>query len=148
MIIGSPECGPFSALQNLNMLTEEGREKVMELRRLGEVHLKFCCRLYRMQMERGLDFLHEHPQSAASWKVDCVRELSQSPVVYMTVAHQCQFGLMTRDKTGEGYAKKPATFMTNSPDMSKVLDRKCDGSHENIPLMEGRAKAAQHYPKK
>ena len=39
MLVGSPECTPFSQIQNLNMRTSEGKEKVMKARARGEKHL-------------------------------------------------------------------------------------------------------------
>ena len=42
MIIGSPELTPFSNIQNLNMRTPEGKEKVEQARAEGTKHLDFC----------------------------------------------------------------------------------------------------------
>ena len=67
MLIGSPECIPFSQIQNLNMRTPEGKEKVMKERAQG-VHLEFCRKLYMKQLRGGRYFLHEHPLTAASWR--------------------------------------------------------------------------------
>ena len=62
-------------------------------------------------------------------------------------ADLCQFGLMSKDRDGEGFAKKPTTFMTNSLEMFKTLSRKCTkGKHRHVHLIEGRASAAQVYP--
>ena len=41
MIVGSPECTPFSIIQNLNMSTPEGKEKVQRAREEGTKHLEF-----------------------------------------------------------------------------------------------------------
>ena len=66
MIVGSPECTPFSALQDLGMRTPQGREKAIEARRRGEVHLEFCRDIYVLQMKAGRYFLHKHPLTATS----------------------------------------------------------------------------------
>ena len=43
---------------------------------------------------------------------------------------------------------KPTTFLTNSLEMQKVLSKKCKkGQHRHVHLIEGRASAAQVYPK-
>ena len=38
----SPECTPYSNIQNLNMSTPEGKAKVEAARRRGDVHLSFA----------------------------------------------------------------------------------------------------------
>ena len=45
-----------------------------------------------------------------------------------------------------GFVKKPAGFMTSSNCIARELDKKCDGGHTHVPLMAGRAAAAQVYP--
>ena len=147
MLVGSPHCGPWSNLQNLNMTTEEGRLKVAEMRKKEKVHLRFCVQLYRHQMAQGRYFLHEHPQSAASWKEQCMEELMRSPLVLKATLHQCQFGLTSTDEMGLGLVKKPTTMLTNSVEVHRQMDRQCvPGSHRHVHLMSGRAKAAQKYP--
>ena len=42
-----------------------------------------------------------------------------------------------------GLVKKPTGFMTSSKCIAKELDKKCDGGHSHVPLMAGRAAAAQ-----
>ena len=49
----SPECTPYSNIQNLNMRTPAGKAKVEAARRQGDVHLKFCMTLAKTQMEGG-----------------------------------------------------------------------------------------------
>ena len=68
MLVGSPPCTAYSILQNLNMLTKEGWEKVKETRRRAEVHLRFCAAMYHEQMNNGRYFVHEHPKTACSWE--------------------------------------------------------------------------------
>ena len=66
MIIGSPECTPNSNIQNLNMKTPEGKEKIERAREDGTKHLEFCCKIYMLQIEAGRYFIHEHPFTATS----------------------------------------------------------------------------------
>ena len=80
---------------------------MLEDRRRGEVHSNFCRELYVEQMRSGRHFLHEHPLTATSWTVDSIRKLAHSPLVYNVVAHMCAFGMQSRDRKGEGFAKKP-----------------------------------------
>ena len=51
LLVGSPPCTLFSILQNLNLAVqdEKWRHEFYELRRKAEAHLKFCCKLYKLQ---------------------------------------------------------------------------------------------------
>ena len=81
----SPECTPYSNFQNLNMRKPAGRAKVELARRRGDVHLKFCMTLARMQMEGGQYFIYEHPKSAASWNNPDVDKLASTEGVMRSV---------------------------------------------------------------
>ena len=98
-------------------------------------------------MQNGRYFIHEHPMTATSWKVDCIDELAQSPMVVKAKTHMCAFGMMSKDANGEGPVLKPTIFMTNSIEAQKALEKKCPGHSRHVHLMEGRAAAAQVYPK-
>ncbi len=113
----------------------------------AEVHLRFCCELYELQSRRGDYFVHEHPAGATSWKCECVRRIMAIPGVIATVADQCQYGLTSVDEQGPGAARKTTRFLTNSPHIAAELDRKCPGNHRHVHLVNGRAAAAQRYPK-
>ena len=147
LLIGSPPCTAFSNLQNLNRCRPGGNEKVDAAQRKAAVHLSFCSRLYREQMAHGRYFLHEHPKSATSWKLGCMTELSNDPMLLTAEIDQCAYGLRSKDKEGEGPAKKPTRFLTNSVAMQQALSKKCQGCVRHVQLVEGRASAAQEYPR-
>ena len=62
-------------------------------------------------------------------------------------AHMCAFGMTSKDKQGVGAVLKPTTFMTNSVEAYKALSKRCPGHDRHVHLVEGRAAAAQIYPK-
>ncbi len=45
-----------------------------------------------------------------------------------------------------GLVKKPTGFLTSSKYIAIELDKRCDGGHAHLPLVGGRATAAQVYP--
>ena len=147
LLIGSPPCTAWSNLQNLNRCKPGGNEKVDAAQAKARVHLEFCCQLYREQIKGGRYFLREHLKKASSWKVSCIQELASSPMVFKAEADQCAYGLMSKDSEGEAPAKKPTTFMTNSVGLQRALSNKCPGCIRHVQLVEGRASAAQTYPK-
>ena len=122
-LIGSPMCTAFSNIQNLNKMRRDPAviEKEYEKAR---VHLKWCCRLYQAQIDRGAYFLHEHPAGATSWKLPEVLEVLAREGVRRIVADQCQFGQQT--DTGDPL-KKPTGFMSNADELLKTLDKRCFG---------------------
>ena len=75
VLIGSPQCTPYSSLQAMNE-TKRDPLKVRRERARVDLHLQFVMELYREQMAEGRDFLHEHPAWATSWKTDIVKEIS------------------------------------------------------------------------
>ena len=117
-----------------------------EAQERARVHLTFCVRVYRAQMRAGRYFVHEHPQSASSWRVEEVDQLAQSPVVMKAYANMCDFGMMSRDAEGEGPVLKPTVFVTNSAEVKKEFSQTCRGCAQHVHLLEGRASAAQVYP--
>ena len=148
LLVGSPPCTKFSNLQNLNLAFrgDEWKNKFLVDREKDVEHLKFCCKLYKMQRALGRYYLHEHPDSASSWSVDCISDMLKEEGTLRVVGDQCQYGLVTTKKGVTGPAKKPTGFMTNSPMIARRLSLRCDGSHTHIHLDEGRAKAAEEYP--
>ena len=77
-----------------------------------------------------------------------MREIAADPRVLTTTIDQCAYGLKSKDKDGEGPAKKPTKFLTNSIGIRNELMQRCPGCSRHVQLMEGRAKAAQRYPQK
>ena len=79
LLIGSPPCTYMSILQELNKCINKDNQEWLdrfELNRQGAIrHIEFCVRLYRMQMEAGRYFLHEHPWTAKSWDLTSMTKL-------------------------------------------------------------------------
>ena len=59
----------------------------------GRQHLEFCMKLYRIQVEQGLYFLHEHPAHARSWQEPFVRDLVQDYRVHTVKGDMCCFAM-------------------------------------------------------
>ena len=56
LLVGSPECRMFSALQILSPWNKKKQKGYEEAKK----HLKFTCELYKHQISEGRWFLHEH----------------------------------------------------------------------------------------
>lgn len=143
LIVGSPMCTMFSSLQNLSKWTEEKERRWREDRE----HLKFMGEVYHKQINEGRWFLHEHPASASSWRLQEIRQVMSLPGVHVTIGDQCMFGLKTWGPDGRTWtrAKKSTKFMTNSVEISKELSQKCDRSHVHQRLTGARAGPSGRY---
>jgi len=73
LLIGSPMCSAFRQIQGINFCRMSTTE-VENVLNYGRTHLEFCAKLYKIQHENGLYFLHEHPYGAKS----CKKSASQS----------------------------------------------------------------------
>ena len=146
VLIGSPMCTAFSALQNWNR-RKMAPGKWDAMMRRAVMHVDFCCELYEMQARRGDYFLHEHPADATSWKLPRVQRVASIKGVRVVISDMCCFGMQQVDKDGPGLVKKPTKFMTNSEELAQELSRRCPGGHHHVSLLSGRAASAQVYPK-
>ena len=89
-LIGSPPCTPWCSLnQHLNY-PKMDPARVQQLMAQARNHLKFICRLYRLQLDDGLFILHEQPLTAKSWDEPCVVQLLNLHHVLTVTGHQCQ----------------------------------------------------------
>ena len=150
LLIGSPMCTDWSVLMNLNWsrMSPEERDRRM---REAKMHLEFVVSMYNEQANNGRYWLHEHPKGARSWKEKCMVELLMRPESTRVETHMCRFHMGSRDHQGEGKVLKPTYFATNCGGVAEELDRQClnrEGGeqHRHVPLLNGRAKAAQVYP--
>ena len=108
----------------------------------GTSHLRFCMKLYKMQTENGLYFVHEHPHGAKSWGDPVVKKLVKDWRVWKVTGDMCQYAMQQEDENGVGSVRKRTVFITNAKKIAERLDRKCDSKHRHIHLLNGKAKIA------
>ena len=109
--------------------------------------MRFAIKIYRLQVEGGRFFIHEHPNSASSWKLQEMAKFMDDIGIGKVVGHMCRFGMESQDEQGIGLVKKPTGFLSNSAVVRDQLERKCIGGHRHVALVGGRAKACQIDPK-
>ena len=125
-LIGSPTCTAFSALQGLNKWRMDPK-KWDALMEKGLSHMRFAIELYRLQAEQGRWFLHEHPNSASSWKMPEMQELMNNLGIDKTVAHMCRYGMQSSDEQSTGKVK-----LTNSMILKDCLGLQRLGGQRHI----------------
>ena len=127
LLIGSPPCGPWSVLQHLH--DPHGTPEEIENRMASaRVHIQFCIKLYKTQVEAGNWFLHEHPWSAESWQEVEMMELLGMPGVAVVRGDQCQQGMGTWIEGEWRSIRKPTGWMSNCPELLHELGKICGGS--------------------
>ena len=109
-------------------------------------HMAFVAELYLEQIREGRLVLHEHPDGASSWDLQCVHDVLNLPGMSSIVSHMCQFGMATVDAEGEALVLKPTRWMSNCPAILEELHRRCPRDHRHGSLMGGRA-AAEKSPR-
>ena len=103
-IIGTPMCTAFSILQQWNY-PKMDPQKVAAKMKEARMHLEFCVQIYRMQVNSGRYFIHEHPKGTTSWKEPMVERMSKEEGVITVNSDMCAFGLKTKDGDKEGYGQ-------------------------------------------
>lgn len=111
----------------------------------GVNHIDYAMKLFEWQVRRGKLALFEHPKGSRAWGEESVQRCAQLPGVEYVDADQCAFGLRVRQN--EDLNKKPTRFMTNGAKLREALGRTCSQDHPHQPLLRGRAKKAEEYPK-
>ena len=88
------------------------REKDDELHR-ARVHMRFVCRMYKLQHDEGRYFLHEHCQSELPWQKDCVEEIQEMTGAKLMSVSQGGCSLPSNEK--------PTVMVTNCPAIAFTL---------------------------
>ena len=141
LIVICPPCGPFSALQHLNVAQHGYKTLQLKLAE-GKEHLTFGMRIYEWQARRGKSAVFEHPATSAAWLEEVVQRVLQLPNVIRVRADQCEYGLAVQGMKN----KKPTDFMVTGHGLATQLSKRCSKQHQHQPLMGGLARLAQQYP--
>ena len=142
LVVVSPPCRTFSSLQCMRKhpLPQQEKENGIELLRVA---IKTCL----IQMKVGGYFILEHPAGASSWQDEEMVKLMSMKSVQVLTIDQCEYGLRASDSLGDAPAKKTTKLITNMSMASVTLARRCSGQHRHVHLVNGRAAAAEVYPR-
>ena len=108
----------FPPMVDLNWPELSSEERGRRTKDAG-VRLRFCFEFHRAQHEAGRHLLHEHPQSATSWKEPGAMRPAGFRGVMKTHVHMCKRGVQEEDDEGFGFVLKPMNFLTNSPHVAE-----------------------------
>ena len=146
LLVVSPPCTMFSALQNLNILKMDSEEARRRLKEAME-HVAFGVLMCLKQAKAGRMFLFEHPATASFWQTALLNKLYFVKGGQRVNFDFCMMGMRSADEKGEAPAKKRTSVFTNSDEIAELLKKyQCDGQHRHVQLMGGKAKACEVYP--
>lgn len=152
VVIGSPVCAMFSAWQSVAAARVAGNEawqrQHSEKLEAARMPVEFGCKICMVQPNGGKHFIHEHPWSASSWKLPCVKRMLNRRDVTLTRADRCMYGQDTTGRDGSnGLVCKPTGFMTGGTMIADELSARCNREHRHIQLVSGLAAGAAIYPR-
>ena len=118
LLMGSPMCIVHSVINIFNhykMPPEVVRARFTYARE----HLKFATYLYKLQIEGGRYFLHEHPDNASSLVEQCIHDVLGMNGVNQVVGDQGCYELTTKREDYWFYDQTVSYSITNGKTLSK-----------------------------
>lgn len=119
----SPECGPYSPMQNLNQRTEQQRADLEAKRREAlKQYVGASCVLH-YAIQKGCHVTWEWSEKCYAWRLPMIQKLIQKYQLWVSVTHGCQVNL--RDPKTQGYLHKGWKVMTTHKRLADMLDLRC-----------------------
>ena len=139
LLIACPTCTHCGGWENLNQYYRTPLERAQLIRR-NRARLRFCVRQIHRQLQRGGDFLLEHPWPSQIWNSPELQSLKRRYGVFRI--DMCAFDLKCPD-TGLFFQKGTGLMVSNRqvPDRLEHMCR-CPKNHEHRPI-EGQLRGGQ-----
>ena len=132
----SPECGPYSPIQNMNQKTEEQRKQLEEKRRLVLKQYVGACCVYRHCVQQGIHVTWEWSEKCQGWRLPLLQKLQEDFGLYAAVVHGCQVNL--RNPQNQRLLKKGWKLMTTHKRVADMMHMPCKcGRNYQHALCEG-----------
>ena len=135
LLVLCPPCTNEGGWSNYNSMFLSPAE-FLRKRNESRLYIKFCCELYRQQVDAGGRALFEHPAGARTWKYPEMLHLMQKHTVVNL--HMCRYNLKLPNS--EKLIRKSTRLVASHPEFQK-LAKKCPGSssseHRCHQVIEG-----------
>lgn len=118
----SPECGPYSVMQNINQRTEAQRLSLEKKRKEALRQYVGCAIIYRYCVQRGIHVSWEWSQSCQGWRLPLIQKLVRDVDPKFAVVRGCQVNLRDSQKQ---FVNKGWKIMTTHPLVAQRLDMPC-----------------------
>lgn len=136
LLILCPPCTDEGGWFHLNSTKWERWEYLARVAK-SRSFIKWCCKLFKQQVERGGRAMFEHPTGAKTWSYSEMQTLCRR--YFTTKLHMCQYGLQLPGS--DRFIRKSTRLLVSHEDMCS-LGRLCSGSdkHECHDTVQG------HWP--
>ena len=94
----SPECGPYSVMQNINQRTAEQRSDLENKRKQALKQYMGCAIIYQYCVQRGTHVVWELSQSCQAWRLPVLQNLIKRYDPYFAIVRGCQVNLRNPQK--------------------------------------------------
>ena len=124
LLVLCPPCTDESGWIHLNA-TKMDRVEFLRRKSLSRMFIKYCCELFKQQVDSGGRAMFEHPTGSDMWTYPTeVMNLCKKYVP--TKLHMCQYGL--KIPSSENFIRKSTRLLLSHEDMQAKLGRTCPGS--------------------
>ena len=122
----SPECGPYSPMQNLNQRTEQQKKQLQEKRDRAKRQYEATCRIGEFCHQEGIPFVIELSERCQGWQLPMFARLQNKVRCFSGVCKGCQVGL--RNEKGE-LLGKGWRLMGSCRGLINHMSLRCTGNH-------------------
>lgn len=119
----SPECGPYSPVQNMNQRSEQQKRDLEEKRRLVLKQYVGACCVYQHCVQSGVHVTWEWSERCQGWRLPIMQNLQQKYGLFTAVVYGCQVNLRHHRKAD--LMKKGWKLMTTHRRVAEFMRLPC-----------------------
>lgn len=119
----SPECGPYSPIQNLNQKTPQQKQELEEKRRAVLKQYVGARCVYEHCIQQGIHVTWEWSEKCQGWRLPLIQTLQNKYQLYGAVVHGCQVNL--RRKRTQQLMRKGWKLMTTHKRVAEIMHLPC-----------------------
>ena len=126
----SPECGPYSPMQNLNQRTPQQKQALESKRDHARLQYEGAAEVAMFAKGCGCDFVIELSERCAGWHLPWHENLTAQTQTYSGVCKGCQVGLKDHQGTllGKGWR-----MCSSNEELIRHMSLSCPGNHVHAP---------------
>ena len=118
----SPECGPYSPMQNLNQKTAAQKQELEQKRRAALKQYVGASCIFQFCIQMGIHVTWEWAEKCQAWRLPMIQRLMEKYSLYVATTHGCQVNL----RNGDGQLmKKGWKLMTTHKRVADMMHMPC-----------------------
>lgn len=118
----SPECGPYSPMQNLNQKTAAQKQELEQKRRAALKQYVGASCVFQFCIQMGIHVTWEWAEKCQAWRLPMIQRLIEKYSLFVATTHGCQVNL----RNGNGnLMKKGWKLMTTHKRVADMMHMPC-----------------------